>query len=54
VATISPPDLSLPLEERWRRLRRRRRAFAPRILVMVATAAGVVCAFLIGIGLFGH
>jgi hypothetical protein len=54
VATISPSDVSLPLEERWRRLRRRRRAIAPRILALAATAAGVFCAFLIGIGLFGH
>jgi hypothetical protein len=46
--------MSPPLEERWRRLRRRRRAFAPRILAVAATAAVVVCAFLIGIGLFGH
>jgi hypothetical protein len=54
VATISQPDISLPLEERWRRLRRRRRALAPRVLALAATAAGVLCALLIAVGLFGH
>jgi len=54
VATISPPDISLPLEERWRRLRRRRRTFAPRVLAIAATAAGFLWALLIGISLFGH
>jgi len=49
------PDSVVPLEARLRLLRRRRRrANMQRILAITATAVGLLCALLVGIGLLAH